>query len=121
MPKIHTVQPGDTLSEIAENYPGISYQDLADANTDIIDNPDEIYPGQQLKVVSSDTAETPSTEEPSSMRADWNGDGNTDNIFIDYNNDGIVDAMNEYDNDGSLESQHADLNNDGSLDAVDFG
>ena len=67
MPKIHTVQSGDTLSEIAENYSGVDYQDIYNANRDILDNPNEIYPGQQLDIPSSQ-AETSSVDEVGSWQ-----------------------------------------------------
>lgn len=46
----YTVQPGDSLSGIASNY-GISWQELYAANTDVIGgNPNQIVPGQVLRV-----------------------------------------------------------------------
>lgn len=44
---IYTIVEGDTLSEIAGNY-GVSFQYLANLNG--ISNPDQIYPGQQIKI-----------------------------------------------------------------------
>jgi LysM repeat protein len=46
------VAAGDNLTKLAEAT-GTSYQRLYDANP-VVDNPDMIYPGQQLKVPSSD-------------------------------------------------------------------
>lgn len=43
----YTVQPGDTLSEIASRF-GTNYQRLADING--VSNPNIIYPGQVLKI-----------------------------------------------------------------------
>jgi len=43
----YTVKSGDTLSEIAERY-GTTYQAIAAING--IENPDLIYPGQELKI-----------------------------------------------------------------------
>ncbi len=47
-----TVQPGDTLSGIADSY-STTYMRLYDAN-DFIANPDLIYPGDNVRVPSSD-------------------------------------------------------------------
>ncbi len=51
----HTVQSGDTLYKIAEQYygkgKGMSYKQIHEANRDVIgDNPDVIHPGQELKL-----------------------------------------------------------------------
>lgn len=43
----YTVQPGDTLSEIAQRY-GTTYQELADKNG--IENPNLIFPGQVIVI-----------------------------------------------------------------------
>lgn len=48
----YTVQRGDTLSEIASRY-GTTVQELADING--ITNPNLIYPGQELKVLTNST------------------------------------------------------------------
>ena len=44
---VYTVQPGDTLSDIAARY-GTTYQSLAAANG--IEDPNKIYPGQRLSI-----------------------------------------------------------------------
>lgn len=51
----YVIQPGDTLSEIAERY-GTTYQTLATLNG--ISNPDRIYAGQTIRIPedSSSTA-----------------------------------------------------------------
>lgn len=47
---VYTVQPGDTLSDIAATY-GMSWQQLYDANRSVVgDDPDFILPGQQLTI-----------------------------------------------------------------------
>lgn len=46
----YTVASGDSLSKIAKNYPGVSWQDIFEANKDQISNPDLIHPGQVLKI-----------------------------------------------------------------------
>lgn len=45
----YTVQSGDTLSGIGQKY-GVAWKDIFEANRDILDNPDLIKPGQQLKI-----------------------------------------------------------------------
>lgn len=53
----HTVQSGDTLSGIAANYPGVSWQDIQKANR--IGDPRKIRPGQKLVIpVQSDEGMT---------------------------------------------------------------
>jgi len=47
---IHTIQPGETLGSIARRY-GLTIDQLARSNN--IDNPNEIYFGQQLNIWSS--------------------------------------------------------------------
>lgn len=48
----YTVQPGDTLSKIASEY-GTTIQELVDINN--ITNPNLIYPGQSLRVLTNST------------------------------------------------------------------
>ncbi|WP_269236591.1 LysM peptidoglycan-binding domain-containing protein [Flavobacterium flavigenum] len=45
----YTVENGDSLSKIAKSY-GVSWQDIFEANKDIISNPDLIQPGWKLKI-----------------------------------------------------------------------
>lgn len=46
----HTVKSGETLGEIAKHYYGdaMKYQNIFAANSDILKNPDLIYPDQEL-------------------------------------------------------------------------
>ncbi len=46
----HTVQSGETLGKIAKHYYGdaMKYKTIFEANTDILKNPDLIYPDQEL-------------------------------------------------------------------------
>ncbi|XCF04979.1 LysM peptidoglycan-binding domain-containing protein [Tamlana crocina] len=46
----HTVKSGETLGKIAKQYYGnpAKYQDIFKANSDILKNPDVIYPDQEL-------------------------------------------------------------------------
>ncbi|MGH3341536.1 MAG: transglycosylase family protein [Carbonactinosporaceae bacterium] len=46
----YTVKPGDTLSAIAASLGGVSWQELYDANRNVIDDANLISPGQQLRV-----------------------------------------------------------------------
>jgi LysM repeat protein len=57
-PKIHHVQPGDSLSTIAEQEQLSDWKPLWNVNTDI-QNPNLIYPGQQLTVPQGDTPDRP--------------------------------------------------------------
>jgi LysM repeat protein len=43
----YTVRSGDTLSQIAQAH-GTTWQQLYQANSSVVDNPDLIFPGQQL-------------------------------------------------------------------------
>ena len=45
----YTVQSGDSLSKIGSKY-GVGWQKIYEANRDKLDNPDKIYPGQELKI-----------------------------------------------------------------------
>lgn len=45
----YTVQSGDSLSKIGSNY-GISWQSIFEANRDKLDDPDKIFPGQELTI-----------------------------------------------------------------------
>jgi nucleoid-associated protein YgaU len=46
----YTVKSGDSLSKIAGNYSGITWQEIFEANKDTISDPDLIHPGQVLKI-----------------------------------------------------------------------
>jgi nucleoid-associated protein YgaU len=45
----YTVESGDNLSKIGQKY-GLTWQQVYDANRDIISDPDMIHPGQELKI-----------------------------------------------------------------------
>ena len=48
----HTVKKGETLGEIAKLYYGnpMNYKQIFQANSDILKNPDTIYPNQELVI-----------------------------------------------------------------------
>ena len=46
----YTVVPGDSLSKIATQYKGVTWQKIFEANRDQIKNPDLIHPGQKLRI-----------------------------------------------------------------------
>ncbi|MEO8794617.1 MAG: LysM peptidoglycan-binding domain-containing protein [Daejeonella sp.] len=48
----YTVKSGDSLSKIATNYDGVSWQEIFEANKDTISDPNLIHPGQVLKIPS---------------------------------------------------------------------
>lgn len=54
--KTHIVMPGDTLSAISLKYYGdaTKYMQIYDANRDLLNDPDRIYPGQALKIPKPD-------------------------------------------------------------------
>lgn len=45
----YTVQSGDSLSKIGSNH-GVSWQAIFEANRDKLDDPDKIFPGQELTI-----------------------------------------------------------------------
>lgn len=45
----YTVQSGDTLSKIGSKH-GVGWQKIFEANRDKLDDPDKIYPGQELTI-----------------------------------------------------------------------
>jgi len=50
-PFTHTVEKNNTLGTIAEQYDGVSWQDIYNANRELIgDNPDIIHPGMELVI-----------------------------------------------------------------------
>ena len=51
----YTIQSGDTLSKIAKEKYGDAqaYTRIFDANREVIEDPDKIYPGQQIRIPAS--------------------------------------------------------------------
>jgi nucleoid-associated protein YgaU len=50
--EMYLVKAGDTLSKIAKHHYGdaSAWRKIFEANTDILKDPDKIYPGQKLKL-----------------------------------------------------------------------
>jgi nucleoid-associated protein YgaU len=50
--RFHTVERGDTLSAIAKEYYGAAsrYPEIFEANRPMLEDPDQIYPGQVLRI-----------------------------------------------------------------------
>ena len=46
----YTVKSGDSLSKIAGNYSGLTWQEIFEVNKDTISDPNLIHPGQVLKI-----------------------------------------------------------------------
>lgn len=48
----YTIEKGDTLSKVAQRFYGDpqKYHDLFDANREVIQDPDKIYPGQKIRI-----------------------------------------------------------------------
>lgn len=47
---IYEIKAGDSLSKIAQKYPGMTWQKIYEANKDIIKDPNKIFPGQKIKI-----------------------------------------------------------------------
>ena len=49
---VYSVQSGDTLSSIAQEFYGdpARFKTIFQANRNVLDDPDEIFPGQELRI-----------------------------------------------------------------------
>lgn len=47
---VYEVKSGDNLSKIAQKYPGMTWRKIYEANKDIIEDPNKIFPGQKIKI-----------------------------------------------------------------------
>lgn len=58
--RTYTVEKGDTLSKIAKDRLGhaSAWKQIFEANRDVLDDPDRIFPGQVLKLPPADTDTT---------------------------------------------------------------
>lgn len=56
-PQTYTVEKGDTLSKIAKQHLGNAnaWSQIFEANRDVLDDPDRIFPGQVLKLPTKST------------------------------------------------------------------
>ena len=63
-PETYTVQSGDTLWKISEQVygDGSSYMKIFEANTGLLENPDQIFPGQDLIIPRLDNQAGPSRQ-----------------------------------------------------------
>ena len=54
-PRYYTIESGDTLSKVAKEQYGDAnrWQELFEANREVIKDPDKIYPGQRIRVPQS--------------------------------------------------------------------
>ena len=54
--EFYTIQSGDTLSKIAKEYYGnaMDYPKIFEANREVIEDPDLIYPGQKIRIPLED-------------------------------------------------------------------
>lgn len=48
--QFYEIKPGDSLSRIAQHYPGMTWQKIYEANKDVIKDPNVIHPGQKIKI-----------------------------------------------------------------------
>ncbi|KAF1710102.1 LysM peptidoglycan-binding domain-containing protein [Pseudoxanthomonas sacheonensis] len=54
----YTIEKGDTLSKIAKEQLGhaSAWKQIFEANRDVLDDPDRIFPGQVIKLPPADTS-----------------------------------------------------------------
>ena len=54
--QIYEVKAGDSLSKIAKQFygNGSAWKKIFDANTDVLHDPNKIFPGQKLKIPKKD-------------------------------------------------------------------
>lgn len=55
--RTYTIEKGDTLSKIAKEQLGhaSAWKQIFEANRDVLDDPDRIFPGQVIKLPPADT------------------------------------------------------------------
>ena len=55
--RTYTIEKGDTLSKIAKEHLGSAnaWKQIFEANRDVLDDPDRIFPGQVIKLPPADT------------------------------------------------------------------
>lgn len=55
----YEIKPGDSLSKIAKRVYGDAreWKRIFEANTDVIKDPDKIFPGQKIKIPAKETEE----------------------------------------------------------------
>lgn len=48
--EMYVIKAGDSLSKIAQNYPGLTWQKIYESNKDTIKDPNVIYPGKTIRI-----------------------------------------------------------------------
>ncbi|RII07950.1 LysM domain/BON superfamily protein [Streptomyces sp. YIM 130001] len=76
----YVVKPGDTMWDITDREIGdpTRYMDIADANKNVVEDPDLIYPGEKLVVPTPAGGDEHSPDAPADERQDPSGTDGTD-------------------------------------------
>lgn len=92
----HTVEDGDTLSKISLAQYGVihKYDDIFEANKPMLNHPDEIYPGQVLRIpqISTVLHTVAAGETLGSIATHWYGKASRYNEIFEANKDILKDA-----------------------------
>lgn len=92
----HTVVAGDTLSELAEHYYGVLrlFDAIFDANRPMLADPDEIYPGQVLRIppVAPPTHVVERGETLGTIADHWYGAASKYTVVFEANRQALPDA-----------------------------
>lgn len=94
----YTIQPGDWLSKIAAKFYGdkMRFLEIYDANRDLLDNADELHPGQRLRIPVRNQAYVIHTVQPgewlSTIAKEYYGDPLKYSAIFEVNSETIKDA-----------------------------
>jgi nucleoid-associated protein YgaU len=92
----HTVESGDTLSKISLSQYGVihKYDDIFEANKPMLKHPDEIFPGQVLRIpqISTVLHTVAAGETLGSIAKHWYGKAGRYNEIFEANKDILKDA-----------------------------